>query len=144
MRGAGGLEHIAPRTCAREDESRRVEAFQGRAVGGKAGGLGDHRLTPAEAKPCEVLAHRIDELRSAAVAVQIIVAQQQLAAGLPGPLCRQPERARMPEVKQTCGRGREASAVGWARCVHNDRLGAKNALAVRKSSRDVPRPALVG
>ena len=121
-----------------------MQLFQRGAVGRQPRGLRNHRLAPTEPKPDQIPAHRVDEFRPAAVAVEIVVAQQQFSARRGGPLRRDPERARVPEVKESGGRGREASAVGWASGVHDGRLRAKNALAVRKSSRDVPRPALVG
>ena len=61
-----------------------MELGEGGAVGGQAGTLRDDRFAPREAKPAEVFDHGGDEIEAEADGVEIVVAEEELAAGSAG------------------------------------------------------------
>ncbi len=74
---------------------------------------------PVDPKPAQVFEHGLHELRSTALRIQVLVAENQLSVMLGSTQRRRPEGARMAEVQQA-GRGRrEASAISLEirRCV---------------------------
>lgn len=112
VRGAEGFEDIAAGAGAGEDPAGGVEAGEGAAVEREAVALADDRLGPGEAKPVEVLEHGGDEIEAEADGVEVVVAQEERAAGGAGALGGEPERARVAEVEMAGGRGSEAAAIG--------------------------------
>jgi len=68
-------------------------------------------LDPLNPKPAQILQHRLDKLRPAALRIQIFVAKDQLPAMFRRPPGRNPEGARMPEVQQPGRRRRKPPAV---------------------------------
>lgn len=108
-----GIEDIAARAVAGENSAGGVEAGEGGAVKREPRALVDDGLGPREAKPTQVFEHGGDEIETEADGVEVVVAQEQGAAGGAGALGGEPKRARMAEVEVAGGRGREASAIGW-------------------------------
>src|ERR1035438_7678402 len=76
-------------------------------------------LYPLNPKPAQILQHRLDKLRPAALRIQILVAKDQPPDMFCRPPSRRPEGAGMPEVQQPGRRRRKATAVkrtgidGW-------------------------------
>jgi len=110
---AQGAQHVLPGARARIDEAAGAELLKGRDVMGDPGALVVGRirpahvrpLTPAQAKPAQVLEHRIDKLRTATWAVEIVVAQDERAARGRCALLGDPKRARVTEVRKPVGEG---------------------------------------
>src|SRR5688572_27475967 len=65
---------------------------------------------PDEAKPAQVFIHGGDEVRFAAITIQIFVAQDQSASELPDALLSGPKGARMPQMEIACWRWSDAAA----------------------------------
>src|SRR5688572_7147992 len=78
--------------------------------------LGVRTFLPLEAKPFQVFDHRLSELRLAAIAIQIFVAQDQ--RGTAGAFLRHAEGARVPQVQITRRRRSNPSAI--LRLAHAD------------------------
>ena len=123
MRRADGLEDIAAGTRAGKDQAGGVELLEcGSVMGapaalvvGRIGAADVGAFRPGEAEPAQVLEHRVDEIEAEADRVEVVIAQDERAAGLAGAFRGDPERARMAEVEVAGGRGREASAIGEGR-----------------------------
>ena len=99
MRRADRVEHVTTRPRAGEDQPRGVQSLECGAV-----------VRPPAA--LVVLEHGIHEIQPEALGVEVVVAQDQRAAGGARPLRGDPEGARVAQVQEPGGRGREASAVG--------------------------------
>ena len=69
----------------------------------------------------KVLEHRIGEIRFGALRIQILIAQNQGSGGIVRADVREPEGARVSEVQQAGGRGRDASAIPGKRFAHADK-----------------------
>jgi hypothetical protein len=69
-------------------------------------------LLPFEAKPAQVVHHGLAEMGLRAVRIKILVTQDQLSLGCERALLCDPERARVAQVQETCGRGCEPASVG--------------------------------
>src|ERR1035438_6448510 len=118
--GAGGLDDVAPRPRARVDEAGPAEALQGGAVQGPppalvVGRVGTSHvgaLVPREPQPAQVGEHGLREIHPVALRVQIVAAQDEGAARIPGAPGRDPERAGVPEV-EVAGRGGGEAAPVW-------------------------------
>jgi len=111
VRSAGGLGDVAARAGAWEDEAGGVEAGEGGAVKEKALALGDDGAVPSQAEPGQVFLKSGDEFGTATGGVEVVVAQEERAAGGSGALVSEPERARVAEVKVAGGGRRKASAI---------------------------------
>ena len=66
---------------------------------------------PENPKPVKVLDHRGDELGSASLWIQILIAKNQYAAVLVRALGRDPEGSRMAEMEKARRRRSKASAI---------------------------------
>jgi len=114
------LDHVAPGTGAGVDQAGFVELLECRTIEGEPAallvrGVGSAHigaLGPPEAEPSEVLQHGPSEIQPIARCVQVVVAQDELSAGVACPARGDPERPRMPEVEEAGGGGRQAPAVG--------------------------------
>ena len=67
---------------------------------------------PGEAEPAQVFEHGRDEIQPETHGVEILVAQDERAAGGAGALGGDPKRACMAEMQMPGGRGRETPAIG--------------------------------
>ena len=68
-------------------------------------------LIPADTQPAKIFHHGASELRTGALRIEIFVAQNQIAAVLPGPLGCSPKCAGVSQMEES-GRGRrEASPI---------------------------------
>jgi hypothetical protein len=75
-----------------------VEALEGGAVPWPPRRLHERRPVPAQTQPTEIILGGGNELRSAAIPVEVVVAQQEPPARGPRPPVRLPESARVAEV----------------------------------------------
>ncbi len=120
VRGAGGFEDVAARAMAGIDEAGGVEFFEdgsverasGLLVVGRVGAAEVGAFLPHEAEPAQVGEHGFDEIEAEAGRVEVVVAQDERAGGLPCALGGDPEGARVPEVQVTSRGGRETASVG--------------------------------
>jgi hypothetical protein len=62
----------------------------------------------------QVLDHRIDELGTAALRIQILISQNQGPAPRGRTLRGNPKRPRMPDVEQASGRRRQAPTIAFS------------------------------
>ena len=100
-------EHILARAGAGEDLTRSLQLFESSPVErhslalgiGPEGAADVRSLIPSEAEPLQVLQERVHKLRTHAGAVEVVIAQDQLAAGGSGAGLGDPESAGMAEVK---------------------------------------------
>jgi uncharacterized protein (TIGR00730 family) len=115
MGGAGSLEDVAAGAGARIDGSGGVQLLQGCPVAVTSLALGDDRSIPVQSEPAEIFLHACDKLRTAAIAIEIVVAQPQFAAGAAGPQVRDPESPGMAEVQPPGGRRGEATTISEGR-----------------------------
>ena len=113
-----GVKDIAARAGAGKNRAGGMEAGEGGAVKRETLALIDDRLGPREAEPAEVFEHGGDEIEAEADGVEIVVAQEQGAAGGAGAFGGDPECARVAEMEVAGGRGREAAEVGSERFNH--------------------------
>ena len=67
---------------------------------------------PGDSQPVQIFDHGLHKLGSAALRIQVFVAENQRSALLTASLRCNPERARVSEVEKTSGRWGEASAIG--------------------------------
>ena len=111
VRRAEGFEDIAAGARAGENVAGGVEAGEGGAVEGEAVALVDDGLSPGEAEPAEVGEHRGDEIEAEAEGVEVVVAEEEGAAGGAGALGGDPEGACVAEVKMAGGRGGQTPAI---------------------------------
>ena len=118
VRGRDCIEDVAARARAGKDEAGGVEGGEGGAVAGHSGALRDDGLTPIEAEPVEVREHGGDEIQAKAESVEVVVAQEQVAAGGTGAFGGEPESAGVAEVEMARRRGGEAAEVGRKRFNH--------------------------
>jgi hypothetical protein len=94
------LGEIATRAGAGIGETGGKKLLHGCAVKRQALGLAEFTV-PRNAEPAEVFLHSVGELGPRALRVEVLVAQQKLSAGIARALMRDPESARVAEVKQT-------------------------------------------
>ena len=73
--------------------------------------LRDHGLFPSEPEPVQVLDHGAYIVEFEANGINVVIAQEQLASGLPSTFRRDPEGAGMPEMEVACRGGSEPSDV---------------------------------
>jgi hypothetical protein len=59
----------------------------------------------------QILNHRVNEIRSAALWIQILIPQNQSSTAFSRTLRRNPERPRMPNMKQPRRRRRQSPAI---------------------------------
>ncbi len=103
MRGAGSFGDVAAGSRARENETGGVEAGEGGAVEQDALALRDDGAVPGQAEPVQIFLEGGDEFRATAGGVEIVVAEEERAAGLAGALMSDPERACVAKVKVARG-----------------------------------------
>ena len=123
--GARRLDHVPARPGAGVDQARGMEALEGGPVKRDPAALvvGCVRpaqigtLVPGEPDPAQVLQHRRREVQAVARRVQVVVAQDEGAPGIAGPLLGDPERPGMAEMEVAGGGGRKAPPV-WAGKFH--------------------------
>jgi hypothetical protein len=113
-----GVEDIAARAGAGKDGSGGMELGEGGAVKRETLALVDDGLGPREAEPTQVFEHGGDEIEAEADGVEIVVAQEQGAAGGAGAFGGDPESARVAEVEVAGGRRGETAEVGSERFNH--------------------------
>jgi hypothetical protein len=118
--GGQRVADIASRTGARVDGAGLEECPKDLPVQTETfalviagGGAPDIRaLVPSQAEPLQIFKHRLHELRFAACAIEIFVAEDEGAPVLQGALLGNPERACVSEVKVTGWGRRYATTVG--------------------------------
>ena len=115
MRGGRRGEDVPAGAPAGIDQPGGLQALRRGAVARESLALGNHRPVPGEAEPGQILKEGRHILRAAAVAIEIVVAQEEAASGAAGPGGRGPKRARMAQMEVAGGRGGEAAAVGEGR-----------------------------
>src|SRR5215831_7106681 len=112
-------QHILPRTGAGINQAGLLEFLESSAINRQAFALriwlkrsaAVRSFLPIEPTPFQILIHCGQEFRFASRLIQVLVSQHQHALSFLCPLLRDPERPRMPNVKQACWRGSEASAI---------------------------------
>ena len=109
--GGQCVEDIAARAGAGENEAGGVEGGEGGAVAGQPGALGDDGFAPRETEPAEVCEHGGDEIETEAEGVEVVVAEDEVAAGGAGAFGGEPERAGVAEVEVAGGRRGETAEV---------------------------------
>lgn len=112
------LGDFGTRTKAGVDELLLFQLVQRFAVERRPLGLDDRIAIMIEAEPFQVLENAVDKLRPAAAGVQILDAQQEPAAAVPGTGVAQRSRIGMTEVQTPGRRGGET-------CDLQDSLHAK-------------------
>ena len=112
------LGDFGTRTKAGVDELLLFQLVQRFAVERRPLGLDDRIAIMIEAEPFQVLENAVDKLRPAAAGVQILDAQQEPAAAVPGTGVAQRSRIGMAEVQTPGRRGGET-------CDLQDSLHAK-------------------
>ena len=80
-------------------------------VVGPIGSTDIRAFAPAQAEPPEILIHRRDEFRPATCLVEVIIAQNERAAGVLRTLLGDPKGPRVTEMQVTCRGWRETSAI---------------------------------
>ena len=111
MGGGQCVEDIAARAGAGENEAGGVEGGEGGAVAGQPGALGDDGFAPRETEPAEVCEHGGDEIEAEAEGVEVVVAEDEVAAGGAGAFGGEPERAGVAEVEVAGGRRGETAEI---------------------------------
>lgn len=120
VRRARCLRHIFTRAVARINHPQfsqllprlQIERFPLALGVGTKWTAAVRPLTPLDSQPSQVLIHGLHELRLAALRIEILVAENQLAALLSSALCGDPKCSRMPEMQQSGWRWREAATIG--------------------------------
>src|SRR5262249_29909840 len=79
VRSRGGALQVRARAGAEEREALRIEHAERLAVHLPTLALFEHRAVPAQAEPLEVLVDGVDVLGPAAIGVEVLDAQQELA-----------------------------------------------------------------
>src|SRR6266404_2808138 len=149
MGRAERVEDVFPRAGAGIDKAAGSQAFQCSAVMVKSLALivGPERsaavgtFLPAKPEPAQVVGHGVNELRFAAGAVEVFIAQHQGAAGLLCALLRRPEGSRVAEMKVARGRGSKATPIAaWADGSHSGSSTLQATDCRTKSNSQGPNP----
>ncbi len=111
--------NVASRAEACIDKASLAKLLKCFLIDGGTVGLDQHRLIPTKAKPAQVFADAVDELGAASRLVEILDAQQELPAALPGVFVTQNRAERMAEMQTPGRRGGEARH-NHPRCDRND------------------------
>ena len=88
-----------------------MELGEGFPIDGDALRLGQYGLSPMEAEPRKILLKGLHKFRTAAIGIEIVVAQEQLALALGGTLGGDPESAGVTEVEEAGRRWGEAATI---------------------------------
>jgi cytokinin riboside 5'-monophosphate phosphoribohydrolase len=128
MRGARGRGDIAARPGARIDHALVMQALQCLPIQREAFTLRNHWFGPVQAEPTQIVSHRLDVLGAAARAVEVVISEEERAAGMACAFSRDPEGAGMSEVEETGGRRRQPSPIRCRKGSHGDgsKLGLRS------------------
>lgn len=120
MRSGQRVRHIRPRVCAGVDNTSLFQSLPRAKVGtpslglhiGREGASDIWPFLPVDAQPGEVVQRCLHKLGAAARGIEILYTQDKGSTCRPRTLGGERKGAGMTDVKESCGRRRQAPAIG--------------------------------